>query len=110
MKLCIEKKRPELWFNDWILHLDNAPVHKALSSSFGPKKSITEVEHPPYSPDLALNDAQLFPIKSALKGQRCQDSEDIQKSDDSAESCTATLTAWCKIFFEKLKAAQLVKQ
>jgi len=33
------------------------------------QKLITEMEHPPYSSDLALNDLWLFPkIKSALKG------------------------------------------
>jgi hypothetical protein len=32
------------------------------------------MEHPPYSPDLALHDFWLFPkIKSALEGQRFQD-------------------------------------
>jgi hypothetical protein len=40
------------------------------------KKSITEMEHPPYSPDLALNDFWLFPkIKSV------QNIEDIQKKN-----------------------------
>jgi hypothetical protein len=34
---AVRRKRPELWPNDWILHNDNAPVHKALSSSFWPK-------------------------------------------------------------------------
>jgi hypothetical protein len=35
----------------------------------------------PYSPDLALNDFWLFPkLKSALKGQRFQDIEDIQNN------------------------------
>jgi hypothetical protein len=31
--LCepVQRKRPELWPNDWILHHCNAPVHKALS-------------------------------------------------------------------------------
>jgi hypothetical protein len=39
------------------------------------------MEHPPCSHDLALNDFWLFPkIKSALKGQKCQDIEDIQKN------------------------------
>jgi len=39
------------------------------------------MEHPPYSPDLALNDFWLFPkIKSSLKGQRFQDTEDIQQN------------------------------
>jgi histone-lysine N-methyltransferase SETMAR len=35
------------------------------------QKSITEVAHPPYSPDLAPNDLWLLPkMKSTLKGQR----------------------------------------
>jgi hypothetical protein len=44
-------KRPELWPNDWILHHHNAPAHKALSvKQFLAQKSITEMEHPTYSP------------------------------------------------------------
>jgi histone-lysine N-methyltransferase SETMAR len=39
-----------------------------------------QVEHPPYSPDLALNDFWLFPeIKSSLKGQRFHNVKDIKK-------------------------------
>jgi len=39
------------------------------------------MEHPPYSTDLAPNDFWLFPkIKSALKGRRFQDTEDIQRN------------------------------
>jgi hypothetical protein len=39
------------------------------------------MEHPPGSPDMALNDYWLFQkIKSALKGQRFQDIEYIQKN------------------------------
>jgi hypothetical protein len=57
--VCI--KRSELWSNDWILHHDNAPAHKALSvKQFLAKKSITEMEHLPYSPDLAPNDSGCF--------------------------------------------------
>jgi hypothetical protein len=38
------------------------------------------MEHPPYFPCLAPNDFWLFPeLKSALKEQRVQDIEDIQK-------------------------------
>jgi len=41
---------------------------------------ITEMEHPLYSPDLAPNDFWLFPkIKSALKGRRFWDTEEIKK-------------------------------
>jgi hypothetical protein len=38
-KMCVEK-RPEPWPNDRILHHDNAPAHKALSSSFWPKNRL----------------------------------------------------------------------
>jgi histone-lysine N-methyltransferase SETMAR len=42
---------------------------------------VYEMEHPPYSPDLAPNDIWLFPkIESALKGRRFQDTEDIKKN------------------------------
>jgi hypothetical protein len=55
-------------------------TRRPLSSSFWP---ITELEHPPYSTDLAPNDFSLFSkIKSALKGQRFQDIEDIQRKYD----------------------------
>jgi hypothetical protein len=76
------RKIPELWSNDLILHHDNAPAHKVLFvKEFLAQKSITEMEHPSCSPDLAPNDFQLFPrIKSALKGQRFQNTEDIQKN------------------------------
>jgi histone-lysine N-methyltransferase SETMAR len=77
----VRRKMPELWPNEWILHHDNAPAHKARSvKQFLAPKSITEMEHPPSSPDLAPNDFWLFPkIKSALKGRRFQDIKDIQK-------------------------------
>jgi hypothetical protein len=49
------------------------------------QKLIIEIEHPPSSPDLALNDFWHFSkIKSALKGWRFQDIEDIQKKNDAA--------------------------
>jgi hypothetical protein len=31
---AVHRKRLELWANVWILHHDNAPANKALSSSF----------------------------------------------------------------------------
>jgi hypothetical protein len=53
-----------------------------------PQNSITEMEHPSCSPDLAMNDFWLFPkIKSALKGGRFQDTEYIH---DSTESYSTT--------------------
>jgi hypothetical protein len=51
-----------------------------LTRHFLAPKSITEMEHPPTSPDLAPNDLWLFTeIKSALKGGRFQDNEGIRK-------------------------------
>jgi hypothetical protein len=79
---AVHRKRPELWPSDWILHHDNAPAQKALSvKQFLAQKSITEMKHPSYYPDLAANDFWLFPeIKPALKGRRFQDIEDIQEN------------------------------
>jgi hypothetical protein len=48
---------------------------------FPAKKSITKLDHPPYSPDLALCDFWLFPkLKNALKGQIFADIPDIQRN------------------------------
>jgi histone-lysine N-methyltransferase SETMAR len=52
----VYRKRPELWLSDWLLHHDNAPAYKALSvKQFLAQKLITGMEHPPQSPDLAVN-------------------------------------------------------
>jgi hypothetical protein len=49
------------------------------------------MDHLPFSFDLALNDFWLFPeIKSALKGWRFQDTEDIKKKNVTTESCSTT--------------------
>jgi hypothetical protein len=51
----MHRKRPELCPHNWIIHYDNAPAYRALSvKQFLAQKSITEREHPPYYPDLAL--------------------------------------------------------
>jgi histone-lysine N-methyltransferase SETMAR len=82
LRAAVSRKRPELWPNDWILDHDNHPTYKALSvKQFLAQTSITEMEHPPHSPDLAQNDFCLFlKIKSAIKGRRFQDTEDIQEN------------------------------
>jgi transposase len=93
LREAVHRKRPALWPNDWILHHDIATAHKMLSvKQFLAKKSITEMEHPPYSPDLVPNDFWFFPkIKSALKGRRLQNTENIKKRDDDTESCSPRL-------------------
>jgi hypothetical protein len=81
LREAVRRKSPELWLNDWILHHDNAPAHKALSvTQFLAHKSITKMENPLRSPDLALNDFWLFQKnRVCIKGRRFQDIEDIQK-------------------------------
>jgi len=58
----VQGKRPGIWPDKWILHHDNAPAHDALRvCKFLAKNSITKMDHPPYSPDLAPCDFWLFP-------------------------------------------------
>jgi hypothetical protein len=60
----VHRKKPVLCPNDWILHQDNAPAHEALSvQQFLAQKLITEMENPPYTPDLVMNDFWLFKKK-----------------------------------------------
>jgi histone-lysine N-methyltransferase SETMAR len=80
LREAVHRKRPELWPDAWILHHDNAPAHDALTvHEFLAKKSILILDHPPYSPDLALCNFWLFPkLKTALKGHRFSDIANIQ--------------------------------
>lgn len=54
----------------YILHQDNAPVHKIFSiKQFIPDKHISIFEHLPYLSDLVLLDFHLLPkIKTMFKG------------------------------------------
>jgi histone-lysine N-methyltransferase SETMAR len=73
-------RRPELWPDAWILHHNNNLAHDAFTVlEFLAKKSIMKLDHPPYSPDLALCNFWLFPeLKTALKSHRFSDIADIQ--------------------------------
>jgi len=70
-----------MWPEKWILHHDNAPAQDALRvREFLAKNSITKIDHPPYSTDLAPCHFWLFPkLKNAPKGQRFADLSDIQR-------------------------------
>jgi histone-lysine N-methyltransferase SETMAR len=52
------RKRPDMWKNgSWILHHDNALADNALSAkTFLAKHKIPVLEHPPFSPAIALRD------------------------------------------------------
>jgi histone-lysine N-methyltransferase SETMAR len=54
LRESVPKKRPGLWPDQLILHHANVPAHDALRvHEFLAKNSITKMDHPPYSPDLA---------------------------------------------------------
>jgi len=57
------RHRPEKWRSgNWILHHDNAPAHRAVTTNeFLAKHNIPSLPHPPYSPDLAPCDFFFFP-------------------------------------------------
>ncbi len=81
LKECIRRKRLELWADrQFILHHDNASPH----TSFDTLKKFKEwkidiLEHPPYSPDLALCDFSLFPkLKKELRGCRFPNVKAVQ--------------------------------
>ncbi len=76
LKESICHKRPVMWkggFNgntdkDFILHMDNAPVHISVPSlAFYGEDDIDLLAHPAYSPDLAPCDFWAFPhLKAKL--------------------------------------------
>jgi len=62
LRESVQRKRPGLWPDQWILHHDSARAHDALRvHKFLAKNSITKMDHPPYSPDLVPCDFWLFP-------------------------------------------------
>ncbi|GBN84258.1 hypothetical protein AVEN_254239-1 [Araneus ventricosus] len=64
---------------DWFLLHDNAPPHRALIvKTYLARHSVTTLEHPPYSPDLAPADFYMFPrLKMRWKGHRFVDSDEV---------------------------------
>jgi len=81
--LCdaVHRHRPEKWrSSNWILHHDNAPAHRAVTTNeFLVKHNIPSPPHPPYSPDLAPCDFFVFPQqKKTMQGRRFDYVEEIQ--------------------------------
>jgi transposase len=68
--------------NNWTLHHDNAPYHKAISViEFLAKKGILVVPQPPYSPDLSpCYFFFFFLLKFHLKGRHFRMVKNIEKA------------------------------
>ncbi len=88
LKESIRRKRPIMWKGgfdsqtdrDFILHMDNAPVHVSVPSlAFYGECDVNLLPHPAYSPDLAPCDFWAFPsVKSKLRGRRFRNIEELQ--------------------------------
>ena len=76
-----EKRRGMLTRGVMLLH-DNAPVHTAHNAQAALKTlHFTQLEHPPYSPDLAPSDFHLFPhLKKHLRGTHYSTDDALKKA------------------------------
>jgi histone-lysine N-methyltransferase SETMAR len=77
----IEKRRGKISRGIRLLH-DNAPVHTAaISKATIQECGFMELDHPPYSPDLAPSDYFLFSkLKSELRGKKFNDDDEIKQA------------------------------
>uniref|UniRef100_A0A8D2LHA0 Mariner Mos1 transposase n=1 Tax=Varanus komodoensis TaxID=61221 RepID=A0A8D2LHA0_VARKO len=74
-----EKRRGKLTAGVLLLH-DNAPIHTVRVSKAGVQDcGFEEINHPPYSPDLAPSDYHLFPILNKdLRGKQFSNDEELK--------------------------------
>ena len=79
LRRAIRDKRPELYRSGFILHQDNAPVHVSLGVKHTMSDlNIEPLQHPLYSPDLAICDFFLIPtIKDHLRGRKFESREEL---------------------------------
>ena len=86
LKVALIRKRPQLIQHGTLLLHDNAPCHTlALTQQFLARNNMTQLSHPPYSPDMAPCDFWFFPrLKSPLKGRHFLDREELIRATDDA--------------------------
>jgi histone-lysine N-methyltransferase SETMAR len=78
---AVRRHRPEKWRSgNWILHHDNAPAHRTVTTNeFLTKHNLSSLPHPPHSPDLAPCGFFLFlQLIKTKKGRRFDYVEKIQ--------------------------------
>lgn len=76
-----EKRRGKLTKGVLLLH-DNAPVHKSrIATAALDRCGFEQLEHPPYSPDLAPSDYYLFPnLKKELRGRKFHTDDEVKEA------------------------------
>src|SRR5215471_12603495 len=76
-----EKRRGRLSAGVLLLH-DNAPVHMSAKSQAAIRQcEFQQLNHPPYSPDLAPSDYFLFRVmKKFLRGKRFSSDEEVKEA------------------------------
>ena len=79
-----EKRRGKLAAGVLLLH-DNAPVHKSRAAQVAIREcKFEQLNHPPYSPDLAPSDHYLFRnLKSHLRGTRFRDKGELKAATEA---------------------------
>ncbi len=104
LRLAMRRRHPGL-INDWWLHMDNAPAHKAkLTKMFLERTNTKVLPHPPYSLDMSPNDFWLYSrIKNPLRGRRFANLDDLEEAVDrqiglipSADFAHCMLSSWPK--------------
>jgi histone-lysine N-methyltransferase SETMAR len=80
LRNAIRRKHPGQLARGVLIHHDSARPRTAQASQERIQELQCELlEHPPYSPDLALSDFHLFgPQKNHLCGKRFADDEDVE--------------------------------
>ena len=78
LRRAIQDKLPELYGSGFSLHQYNAPVHvnRVVKQTMS-DLNIEPLQHPPYSPDLAICDFFLFQtVKDHLRGRKFESREE----------------------------------
>jgi histone-lysine N-methyltransferase SETMAR len=77
----VQKRRGKITPGVLLLH-DNARPHTADFAQRAIRRcGFTQIEHPPYSPDLAPSDFFLFPnLKKSLRGRRFADDNEVKNA------------------------------
>lgn len=80
LRQCIKEKRRGKLAKGVLLLQDNAPVHKSrIAMAALSKCGFENLDHPPYSPDLAPSDYYLFPnLKRELRGRKFHTDDEVK--------------------------------